>query len=82
MNETNVEDGFAGVKKNTRVKPLNITKEKSKMIRHKYKCEIGKKSYTFKNKKELANGLGLSRNITNKIIKGELASDKLKVSLI
>lgn len=76
------EDGYAGIKKNKNIKTLNVVKEQPKLIRHRYKCEVGKKSYTFKNKKDMYTTLGLSRNTTNKILKGELASDKIKINTI
>ena len=80
--DTKAEYGYAGVKKKKDINTLNVVQQKPKLIRHKYKCDVGKKSYTFRNKSELASGLGLSRGVTNKILKGELASDKLKISLI
>lgn len=83
LNSSHIEDGYAGIKKNSRVKAVNVLPpSRSALVRHKYKCDIGKKSYTFKNKKDLSSTLGLSRTNTNKLIKGELASDKIKINLI
>lgn len=76
------EHGYAGVKKNNKVKPLCVISEKPVLIRHRYKCDIGKKSYTFRSKKEMSSSLGLSRTTTNKLLKGELASDKIKIGFI
>lgn len=67
---------------NKKTKKVAPPAPKPKLARHKYKCDVGKKSYTFKNKKDMSDGLGLSRTVTNKIIKGELGSDKLKISMI
>ncbi len=76
------EDGFAGIKKSKTVKTLNVVPEKPKLVRHKYKCDIGKKSYTFQTKKELCDGIGLSNKAANKLLKGEVESDKIKIHTI
>lgn len=65
-----------------KVKSEKVKPEKAKLVRHKYKCDVGKKSYTFKNMNEISSGLGISRKTTNKLVKGEIASDKIKINLI
>lgn len=58
-----------------------VAKPKQKIESHKYKCELGKKKYTFKTKKDLCNHLGVSNKKASKILGGEEDS-KLKISLI
>lgn len=67
---------------NTKKKDKADTKSKSNLVRHRYKCDVGKKSYTFKSKKEINSSFGLSNKITNGLIKGEMASNKIKIHLI
>jgi hypothetical protein len=58
---------------------LKLTMPQQKLVRHKYKCEVGKKTYTFQNKKELCKGIGFSRSTTDKILSGEKNMDNVKI---
>jgi len=68
-------------KKRAKSADQKVSKPKPKIESHKYKCEVGKKKYTFKTKKDLCTNIGISNKKVSKILGGEEDS-KLKISLI
>lgn len=62
------------------IKKVDVPKKK--LESHKYKCEVGKKKYTFKTKKDLCTNLGISNKKVNTILTSGTNDGKVKISFI